>query len=101
MGYSDKKMAQFIETLFGIKFDNKYLIKDEEGKGCVEVCKAWEDNYKSGVSAGIEEGREQTLLLIVHKKICKNMTLDMIADDLEEDIEVIRPIYEKAKKQMS
>ena len=29
----------------------------------------------------------------------KNMTLDMIADDLEEDIEVLRPFYEKVKAQ--
>ena len=27
------------------------------------------------------------------------MTLDMIADDLEEDIEVLRPFYEKVKAQ--
>lgn len=30
----------------------------------------------------------------------KNYTLDMIADDLEEEVEVIRPIYEKAKLHM-
>ena len=29
------------------------------------------------------------------------MTLDMIAKDLEEDIEVIRPIYEKVKQEMN
>ena len=33
--------------------------------------------------------------LLVRKKVKKNKTLEQIAEDLEEDIEVIRPIYEK------
>lgn len=56
---------------------------------------------QSGFEDGLACGAEQTLKLIVSKKIGKNMTLDMIAKDLEEDIEVIRPIYEKVKQEMN
>ena len=51
----------------------------------------------AGHEEGREEGREELLLVIICKKIKKNMTLEMIAADLEEDVEVIRPMYEKAK----
>ena len=74
----------------------------KEGK--VNMCQAieeWlEDNRLMGVKQGIEQGIEQTIFRLVCKKVEKNYTLDMIADDLEEEVEVIRPIYEKAKKQI-
>lgn len=56
--------------------------------------------FEDGLECGIERGIEQTLQIIISKKIRKNMTIDMIAKDLEEDIEVIRPIYEAAKKEI-
>ena len=59
-----------------------------------------QSGFEDGLACGIERGTEQTLKLIVAKKIRKNMTLDMIANDLEEDIKVIRPIYEAAKKEI-
>ena len=59
-----------------------------------------QSSFEDGLACGIERGTEQTLKLIVAKKIRKNMTLDMIANDLEEDIKVIRPIYEAAKKEI-
>ena len=46
---------------------------------------------------GREEGIEQTFSLLVSKKVKKNKTLEQIAEELEMDIEVIRPIYENAK----
>lgn len=58
-----------------------------------------EDERQIGWEEGREEGREELLLVIIHKKIKKNMTLDMIAADLEEDVDVIRPMYEKAKNE--
>ncbi len=55
---------------------------------------------EEGIKEGIKEGRTELLTMMVNKKIKKNLTLEMIVNDLEEDIEVIRPIYEKIKKQM-
>ena len=100
--------AKLLETLLNVKFDKKYIIFDDDGKEWMEVCKAWDDHFKSGEKAGvaigleqgIEQGIEQTLFRLVYKKIQKNYPLDMIADDLEEEVEVIRPIYDKAKQRM-
>ena len=74
---------------------NKTYRKD----GKVDMCQALEEMLADEREEGREEGREETLLIIIRKKIDKNMTLDMIADDLEEDIEVLRPFYEKVKAQ--
>ena len=64
--------------------------------GGIDMCQAikemLEDERKIGMERGIECGAR--LLLIIQKKVKKNLPLDAIADDLEEDIEVIRPIYE-------
>lgn len=59
-----------------------------------------EDKRMLGREEGIKEGKSELLTMMVSKKIKKNLTLDMIVNDLEEEIEVIRPIYEKVKKQM-
>ena len=93
--------ARLLESLLGIKFNNRLIEKDDNGKEYIEMCKAWDDHWKSGEKNGIAIGIEQTLFRLVLIKVKKNYTLDMIADDLEEDVEVIRPIYEAAKKQLS
>lgn len=86
------------EELTAVK---KYCGKDGKIDMCQAIKEMLADERQLGMEAGMEkgreEGREQTLLLIVSKKVKKNMTLDMIADDLEEDVDVIRPIYERAK----
>ena len=96
----ERETVQLIETLLNIEFDNKYITRNADGKEVVEMCKAWDDHFNSGRREGIEQGIEQTLLVFIQKKINRNWTLDMIAEDLEEDIEVIRPIYEKAKAEL-
>lgn len=50
---------------------------------------------------GIEQGIEQLLCSQVTKKLKKNKTLEQITEELEEDIEVIRPIYEKYVQNLS
>jgi len=96
--------ARLLEELLNIRFDENLIAKEDNGKEYVEVCKAWDDHWKSGqangIAIGVEQGKEQVLFNIVVKKVRKKYTLDAIADDLEEDIEVIRPIYEKAKMEI-
>lgn len=78
--------------------DKMLEVKQYQGKeGKIDMCQAIKEMLEDERQIGWEEGREELLLVIIRKKIKKNMTLDMIADDLEEDVEVIRPMYEKAK----
>ena len=84
----ERKMAEFLANFKG--YDVQATRAEARREGLRE-------GRIAGHEEGREEGREELLLVIICKKIKKNMTLEMIAADLEEDVEVIRPMYEKAK----
>ena len=44
--------------------------------------------------AGRAEGEALKLIASVQKKVLKNKSIEQIADELEEDIEDVRPIYD-------
>lgn len=60
------------------------------------------EGYSSGIAegraSGIAEGTVRYLVASVVKKVQKNKTLDQIADELEESVEDIHPIYDIVKK---
>ena len=43
---------------------------------------------------GREEGQMQKELALIIKKVKKEKSLEQIADELEEDIDIIQPLYE-------
>ena len=57
-----------------------------------------EEGRAEGYSSGIAEGTVRHLVTSVVKKVQKNKTLDQIADELEESVETIQPIYDIVKK---
>ena len=57
-----------------------------------------EEGRAEGYSSGIAEGAVHHLVASVVKKVQKNKTLDQIADELEESIEIIQPMYDIVKK---
>ena len=60
----------------------------------------WEKEYsrRSGWKEGWKEGRDLCVLSLIKKKYCKGKPLVQIADELEEDVEVIRPLYDLVEK---
>ena len=50
---------------------------------------------------GIEKGREETLRLLIQKKLSKGKGLELIANELEENLETIRPLYEQVYQSMN
>ena len=48
----------------------------------------------AGHAEGRVEGRVKSWIELVYKKVQKGKSLDIIVDELEEEIEVIKPIYE-------
>lgn len=78
-----------------VAIKDKYRKKEK-----VNMCQALNELLEDSRLVGVEQGIEQGIFRIVYKKVKKNYTLDMIADDLEEEIEVIRPLYERAKKEL-
>ena len=57
-----------------------------------------EEGRAEGNSSGIAEGAVHHLVASVVKKVQKNKTLDQIADELEESVQDIQPIYDIVKK---
>ena len=71
----------------------KYQGKD----GKINMCVAIREMLADEKEIGKEIGKEELLSNMIYKKIFKNLPLERIAEDLEEDVEVIRPLYEKVK----
>ncbi len=60
---------------------------------------------EKGIERGREEGRQEgklsTLLTQIKKKFAKGKSLEQIADELEETVENIRPLYEQVQAEMN
>ena len=50
---------------------------------------------------GIAKGKDALLLSQIQKKLVKSKSLEQIADELEETVDVIRPLYEQALQGMN
>ena len=57
---------------------------------------ALEEGKELGKEIGEEIGKEKSLIEMVLKKIKKNKSVDEIADDLEENVDIVLPIYKTA-----
>ena len=99
---SKNKLIAMLEELFSRSefIDKKKTLEEEYGlKMSVElegrmnemcnVSDYWEE-------VALEEGKEKLLIEMVMKKIKKNKSVDEIADDLEEKVDTILPIYKTA-----
>ena len=73
-------------------------ISDEERKG-VRMCEVLDKLISQGEARGEARGKMRGLLGLVKKKYDKNMKPDEIADVLEENVELIRKIYDVIKEQ--
>ena len=57
-----------------------------------------EEGRAEGYSAGIVKGNVERLVNSIIKKLGKNKSIEQIADELEESVEDIQPIYDIVKK---
>lgn len=55
----------------------------------------YEEGQKEGRKEGREEGKKQMLIMQVRKKFEKGKCIEQIADELEEEVSVIKQIYEE------
>ena len=93
----DQETYQAIRELLHSEKELKEMVSSGEGKGHVNMCKALEDLYNSGVNVGIEQGIEQgiergietKLLEQIEKKLAKGKSVEQIAQELEETIDRI------------
>ena len=55
---------------------------------------------EEAIEEGREEGRELKLYEQIRKKLLKSKSLEQVADELEETLDAIRPLYEQIKEEM-
>lgn len=81
---------------------NEALIKEGEGKQ-MEMCKALQAleqrGMEAGQKAGVETGKKEHLKQQIQKKLVKGKSIEMIADELEEDVSAIQPIIDEIRSE--
>lgn len=97
-----KMLAQNNEYIAGTVLRLKKLSDDEKIRMQCEARQDYERNIATYRADGIRVGREEgdTLRLIsqICKKLVKGKDFEQIADDLEEDVDTIKPLYDVAVK---
>lgn len=58
----------------------------------------YEDGFEDGIDKGREEGADLKLIALISRKLQKGKTPEVIADELEEDIETVKKICETVKQ---
>ena len=62
----------------------------------------YEDGLEAGKAEGVElgrlQGRAEGLEMLIRKKLAKGKSLEVIAEEVEEDLETIKAIVQKLKK---
>ena len=79
-----------VVKMFLTEYNEKQTLENTYNDG-VEVGK--EKGIEIGKAQGIEFGERRKLIEMVYKKIKRGKTVEEIADDLEENIEVVKQIY--------
>lgn len=94
----NKYMERALEEMIKISQDEKerYLYLREEmaeSDRVSQIQSAQRIGHEKGRVEGKKEGETLKLISLAQKKILKNKTLSQIADELEEDVITIKPIY--------
>ena len=76
----------------------------EDGEMCDALMEIMKDKLdereKKGFSDGFTNGSESQLLSQIRKKVTKGKSLPVIADELEETVESIQPLYDRVQSEM-
>lgn len=67
---------------------------------CDALMELMKDKLDERERQGFSDGSEQQLLSLIQKKIQKGKSLSVIADELEETVDTIRPLYERVQAEL-
>ncbi|MBD8931919.1 MAG: hypothetical protein EGQ79_07255 [Ruminococcus sp.] len=83
-----------------LKIIDQALKLESEGEQ-MQMCKALQELEQRGVEAGRESGEKGLVKKLVKKKLAKGKSVEVIADELEEEVSAIQLVIDeiKAEKQ--
>lgn len=93
----DIELALVIGSITGaVEIINEALEQEGEGKK-MEMCKALQALKQQGVETGIVKGKAELLKQQVQKKLAKGKSIEVIADELEEEVADIEAVIAEIK----
>ena len=103
--YKDKPLDTELALVIGSitksqKIIDQALKLESEGEQ-MQMCKALQELEQRGVEAGRESGEKGLVKKLVKKKLAKGKSVEVIADELEEEVSAIQRVIDeiKAEKQ--
>ncbi len=93
----DSDTRELIEVVAKVKIKEDYESM-ENGDKKYDMCKAFVDMKLEGVEEGIIQGRRQHLVQTVCKKLIKNKSVEVIADELEEELSEVEKVIAAQKQ---
>lgn len=99
------ELKAFLEYVAGHKSDDEFVKELDAEVAKVRASKEWRreymtllmrdrENVEKGIAQGIEQGELRQIISMVYKKMKKGKTLEVISDELEEDLQLVRKIYD-------
>ena len=96
--YVDNDTRYAAEVLLDADNILQKFLDDNSDKGGTNMCEAIQGIHQDGIEKGKIEGKIEGKALanisLICRKVQKGKTIEVIADDLEDTVENIRPIYD-------
>lgn len=97
--YKDKSLDTELALVIGSITKSQRIIDqaldlEQEGKQ-MQMCKALQELEQRGIETGLKAGKRELLRQKVAKKLAKGKSLEVIADELEEDTVTIQTIVDE------
>lgn len=93
--YEKNRKSKDCEAIMNLVTRANWEQMEVEKKMCEALNELFAEELKEADLRGRKEGREESRKELVRKKLAKNQSIERIADDLVEDVEVIRKIVEE------
>ena len=99
--YKGHENENIYQSVMDIIVRSNMELFQEDGEMCDALMEIMKDKLdereKKGFSDGFTNGSESQLLSQIRKKISKGKSLPVIADELEETVESIQPLYDRVQ----
>ena len=97
------EVYRMILTEYNEKEEREYLRRESIAEGIAEglekgIAEGIEKGIKKGIEKGIPKGMSLKTLAQIQKKYAKGKSLSQMAEELEEEEESLRPLYELVVK---
>ena len=95
--YSGHKQEQLYESVMNIIVNSNRETFREVDAMCDALQEILEDLMKDKIDEREQQALESKMLSQIRKKVAKGKSLPVIADELEETVESIQPLYDRAQ----